>query len=131
VKIHRLHPSSNYRTIEIEVVPAGCDRFHAYAETSRKLCTSRTPFLTAARILLLRDGLPPETLIVMRHHGSAVIALWSTVGQAAALRVLDGSNGTPLFRPYDFRVEGRTCQPGEAFHDETIAPAPPYEEAAE
>jgi hypothetical protein len=95
----------------IEIVPAGGDRFHAYVG-GRKLCTSRTPFLTAARILL-RNGLPPETPIVMRHKGSATISLRSTVGAASSLSV-STKGGRPVFRR---RRDPLAGEPAAAFSE--------------
>jgi len=52
----------------------------------RLLCRSRQPLLDGARELLA-SGYPADTIIVMRHAGSAVEALRSTIGAAARLTV--------------------------------------------
>jgi hypothetical protein len=62
---------------------------------------SRTPFLVAARKLLALGYSPHET-IVMRHSGSEVDCLTSTIGEAARLRVSEPDDGkqSPTFRPW-------------------------------
>jgi hypothetical protein len=64
---------------------------------------STTPFCDGARVLLA-EGIKPNTILVMRHAGSASDALRSTVGVAAGLTVVDDNGGKPIFRkwsPYD------------------------------
>ena len=61
------------------------------------LCTSRQPFLQAARELI-KMGCHPETVLVMRHADSAVEALRARIGVAAELTV-DEHNGT-RFAPW-------------------------------
>jgi hypothetical protein len=56
--------------------------FDAYLD-GRWLCRSHAPLLSAARVLLA-EGIPPETPIMMRHEGSETVSLRSTVGGAAA-----------------------------------------------
>jgi hypothetical protein len=63
-------------------------RFDMYLD-GRHLERSTTPLLTAARILLA-EGLAPETAIEMRHQGSTIISLRSTIGAAAKLGVSEG-----------------------------------------
>jgi hypothetical protein len=60
---------------------------------------SRTPFLVAARKLLAL-GYSPDDTIVMRHRGSEVDCLTSTIREAARLRVseLDDGKQSPTFR---------------------------------
>lgn len=57
---------------------------------------STTPFCDAARALLV-EGVQPNTALVMRHAGSAVDALRSTVGAAAGLTVWNDGLGKPIF----------------------------------
>ena len=87
--------------IEIIVKPAGRGRFCAMVGGRMLVIMSRTPFLTAARVLLA-DGVDPATPIRMRHEGSSVIALRSTVGEAASLTVVERDDGktAPRFRPF-------------------------------
>ena len=47
---------------------------------------------------LLAAGYPATTVIVMRHAGSSVDALRSTIGAAAQLTVSDNRHGTPQLR---------------------------------
>lgn len=62
------------------------------AEDSRTLCTSRTPFTDAARVLL-REGVDPKSILISRKAGQDYDSLRSTVGAAAKLTV-DEHNGT-------------------------------------
>ena len=86
---------------EIVVEPSRDGRslgsFKAYLG-SRVLCVSRTPFLSAARVLR-KEGVPPDTVITMRHAGSPVVSLRSTVGHAAKLTVREDHRGA-RFVPY-------------------------------
>jgi hypothetical protein len=52
----------------------------------RVVAASRQPFLDAARALLAL-GVPPGAALAARHVGSAIVAMRSTVGEAAALAV--------------------------------------------
>ena len=52
----------------------------------RLLCTSRQPFLAAARVLV-SEGHDPDTVLVMRHAGSQVDALKAKLGAAAKLTI--------------------------------------------
>jgi hypothetical protein len=58
--------------------PGAHDAMHG----GRRLCRSRQPFLDGARALLAA-GVAPETVLEARHRGSAIVALRSTVGEAA------------------------------------------------
>jgi hypothetical protein len=63
------------------------------------LCRSRQPFLDGARELLAA-GYPATAIIAMKHAGSHVEALRSTVGAAARLTVETDEQGTPIFRQW-------------------------------
>jgi hypothetical protein len=65
----------------------------------RLLCRSRQPFLDGARELLA-SGYPANAAIVMKHAGSHVEALRSTVGAAARLTVEIDEQGRPIFRQW-------------------------------
>jgi hypothetical protein len=95
-------------TIIITVAPAPRGAFDAWVRESH-ICRSRTPFLTGARVLLA-NGTPPDTVLLMRHAGSDMIALRSTVGAAAALSVGEGDR-LPTFRP--FEPFNRRADPGK------------------
>jgi hypothetical protein len=64
----------------------------------RLLCRSRQPLLDGARELLAA-GYPVGTVIVLRHAGTEVDAMTSTIGAAAGLTVNDNRHGRPQFRP--------------------------------
>jgi hypothetical protein len=82
--------------------PAQC-RFVA-AIGGRVLGAFSAPLCGSARVLLA-EGIAPETCLRMRHAGSEVVALTTTVGVAAGLRVDEGvGSGAPRFakwRPFD------------------------------
>jgi|SRR5215208_3348179 len=79
------------RLIEIEQAPHG---LYTASLDGRLLCTEREPFLAAARVLLA-EGVPADTPIVMRRLGSSVDALRSTVGVAAGLAVREEQGRGP------------------------------------
>jgi hypothetical protein len=64
---------------------------------STPICVSRTPLLSAARVLFSM-GCRPSMKLVMRHDGSKTISLRSTIATAAALTVEETKFG-PRFRP--------------------------------
>jgi len=63
------------------------------------LCRSLTPFLSAARVLLDADY-APDTVVTMRHQGSSVVSLRSTLKRAAKLTVIDNRHEGPRFAKY-------------------------------
>ena len=74
-------------TIHIIVHSTGRALFDAY-HGKRRLTRSRTPFFSAARILL-NEGIPEDTIITMSHAGSGTVALSSTVGLAGRLSLTE------------------------------------------
>jgi hypothetical protein len=56
------------------------------AEDLRTLCTSRAPFTDSAR-MLLREGIGPNAILIIRKAGPDYDSLRSTVGAAAKLTV--------------------------------------------
>jgi hypothetical protein len=85
--------------------PAAPGRFEVRVG-DRLLCASAAPFCAAARVLVA-EGVDPATVLTMRHEGSGVIAMTATVGCAACLTVVEGSDGVPRFRKWvPFRHEG-------------------------
>jgi len=82
----------------ITISPAGRGRFRASLGTCH-LCTSDTPFLSAARALL-RDGVDPATPLAMTREGNDTVDIRSTVGAAARLTVLENEQTGPIFRPH-------------------------------
>jgi hypothetical protein len=84
--------------MNITVTPLRRGRFAACLD-GRLLCHSRTPFLSAARVLQ-REGVPDETPITMRHEGEIEVALRSTVGAAAKLTIVENEREGPRFARY-------------------------------
>lgn len=82
----------------ITISPAGRGRFRA-SLGSRHLCTSPTPFLSAARVLL-REGVDPATPLQQTREGSDTVDLCGTVGAAAGLTVVENEDIGPVFRLY-------------------------------
>jgi hypothetical protein len=91
-------------TINIDVQPIGSRSgrympgFQAFLG-ERLICESKTPFLSAARVLL-REGVAPDTPLTMTHQGSSTVSLRSTVGVAAGLVVDETEKSAPRFKPY-------------------------------
>jgi hypothetical protein len=71
--------------------------FDCHIDGRAFLCTSRQPFLEAARALIAM-GFRPDVVLVMRHAGSRVVALRASIGVAARLTI-DEHNGT-RFAPW-------------------------------
>jgi hypothetical protein len=64
---------------------------------------TRQPFFDGARALLAL-GYPPETAIQSRHQGSEVVAMRSTVGEAAKWTIKERDRGglrKERWQPYD------------------------------
>jgi hypothetical protein len=74
---------------------------------AKHLCRSWTPLLAGARVLLA-DGVAPNTVLHMRHTGSDMVALSSTVGAAAGLTVHEGHT-PPRFTRFQ-SIDGRQEQ---------------------
>jgi hypothetical protein len=69
------------------------------------LCSSRTPFLEGARVLL-SQGYPPGRVIRMRHEESMHWSLQAPIGKAAKLAVRDDRSSGPTFRVYEAMDKG-------------------------
>lgn len=86
------------KLLTLIVTPSSANKFEARFEGQTQiLCTSRQPFLDAARALL-DQGYDPDNILLMRHEGSDVDSLRGKLGVAATLTV-DESN-TPRFRKW-------------------------------
>ena len=84
--------------MKIIVRPTGKGQFSAALEDGRVLvASSRTPFFSAARVLL-REGVDPATKIAMIHATSGTESLRSTVGAAAELGVSESGPRGPTIR---------------------------------
>lgn len=82
-------------------------KYEARLLDGRVLCSyTRQPFLDSARILL-REGVSPQTALVMRREGS-LDCLSSTVGHAAKLMVEEGRHA-PFFRRWRPSAYGRSA----------------------
>ncbi|MDF2995103.1 MAG: hypothetical protein K0R27_740 [Xanthobacteraceae bacterium] len=84
--------------VEIIVQPKGNGRYAALVE-GEVIVTSRQPFYASARALLKR-GVYPETPITMRHEGSSIASMRSTVGHASQWRVEESDAGGLRIRRY-------------------------------
>jgi hypothetical protein len=75
-------------------------RYVAYLDgETEPLCTSRAPFLAAARALQAR-GFAPDVQLVMRWDRDGIDCLKAQLGNAAGLRVKEGDGASPCFAPY-------------------------------
>jgi hypothetical protein len=101
--------------LTITVSPAGRGKFTAHLREGRQLC-QRTfaPFLAAAR-QLLADGRDPDTKIIMRHAGSDIICLTSTIGVAAKLSVKEDRGRLQFvpWEPFPRRVKATASEKAE------------------
>jgi len=73
-------------------------RFDAWYNGEKIVSSSRTPFLTAARVLMQR-GFDPAAILDMRLGAAETPSLGGPIGKAAKLMV-DEVTGAPRFRPY-------------------------------
>ena len=97
--------------VELDLVPAReknangakLGRYDAVLPDGRVLARSRQPLFAAARTLL-SEGFAPETAITARHAGSEIVAMRSTVGEAAQWTVKERDKGglsKERWQPYD------------------------------
>jgi hypothetical protein len=84
--------------MNITIRPLGRGRFAASLD-QRLLCKSKTPLLTAARILQA-EGVPDDAPLTMTREGSSIVAMRSTVGKAAGLIVEETDTRGPRFKTY-------------------------------
>jgi hypothetical protein len=84
--------------LTITISPAGKESYHARLG-SRHLCTSKTPFFSAARVLIA-DGADPAAILAMTREGSAVVDLRGRLGSAAGLTILENGTIGPVLKPY-------------------------------
>ncbi len=68
--------------------------------TGRDLCFSRTPLLSAARVLL-QEGHDPASTVFMTREGEASWSLKAPLGVAAKLTVRENDSAGPIFVAYD------------------------------
>jgi hypothetical protein len=87
--------------ITVIVTPADAGRFDAATlDGAPLLAGSRQPFLEAARVLLAR-GADPDTTLIMRHTGSATVALRGKLGAVARLTVKEPDRGRMQFAAWE------------------------------
>lgn len=75
-------------SINITACPLGDGRFFAYLGNRPPCKATSTPFYSAARVLL-DEGVSPDTVLTMRHEGSSIVSMRSTIGEAARLTVTE------------------------------------------
>jgi hypothetical protein len=89
--------------------------FDAAVDARNIVTRSATPMLDAARVLA-GEGMDPATRLVMRHAGSDLDAVITTVGYAAGLAIRE-DNGPPEFTRYrarEFRTDSPPMRPAES-----------------
>jgi hypothetical protein len=92
-------------SVTVLIAPVGRDQYSATTLGGRKIvAASRTPLLTAARVLLAK-GLPPKTIVEMCRTGAVTWDLRAPIGVAAGLDVREGPYG-PKFVRYREPREG-------------------------
>lgn len=94
--------------MNITIRPLGRGRFAA-SVCQCTLCESKTPFLTAARVLQC-EGIPDDTPITMKHEGADVVSMKATVGEAASLIVEETDGKGPRFKRYRPMTSGMPRQ---------------------
>lgn len=60
---------------------------------------SRQPLLDAARALAA-PGVPPETIVTASHRGAAIVAIRTSIGEAAKWRIEESDRGGLKRRPW-------------------------------
>jgi hypothetical protein len=70
-------------------------RFDGWVDNRQVVASSKTPFLTAARVLL-KDGADPAEILLMRHRRTGTDSLRGPIGKAALLAVRE-TDGAPRF----------------------------------
>ncbi len=85
-------------------------RYVATDASDRVWATSRQPFYAAARALL-EAGHSPDEVLTASHAGSSIVAMRSTIGEAAKWTVEEDANGRMRRRPWQARPEGGATLP--------------------
>lgn len=92
------------------------------ADCSTFVCTSRSPFLNAAQVLICA-GFPPDSPFEMRRVGSAGVALRARLGTAAGLAIEEGAHG-PTFRKRRIAPQSAVASRYVNLNREQATPAP-------
>ncbi|MDU0342979.1 hypothetical protein [Bosea rubneri] len=116
-------------SIHITIAPKG--QLFAALLGDDLITTSRTPFLSSARVLLGR-GHAPGTVLTMSREGETTIALRATIGAAAQLTVVENDDIGPKFGRYRAppsdmtfaEVRGRAKTAGGSFPGRVAYEAP-------
>jgi len=100
--------------------------YYAARCDGRLLCRSRQPLLDGARELLA-FGYAADAVIVMKHAGSEVEAMRSTIGVAARLSVETDEQGRPIFRQWRGpRTRGAAPPTAYSQNSDRLRDPPPY-----
>lgn len=94
--------------IELTLIPTGRKDLLTAEHNGRVVATSRQPFYDAARALQ-REGHCADTPLTARHRGSGIVAMRSTVGEAAKWSVTERDRGglrCVPWMPYSSYVRG-------------------------
>jgi hypothetical protein len=105
--------------LELRPVKSSPGRYSAFLD-GKELCSSRQPFFTAARALL-EQGADPAAVLTASHTGSSIVALRSTVGEAAKWMVEEGDNSGVMRR--------RRCRPQPEDATQGVAERPPGDDS--
>ena len=98
-------------TVTVTVAPiTSRPGYYTARADGRLLCRSRQPFLDGARELLA-SGYSADTVIIMKHVGSDVETVRSTIGGAARLTVSEEENRPPRFKRWKPRYMGEGSPP--------------------
>jgi hypothetical protein len=87
------------QSVVIEVRPAGAPGLYVSTLDGQCLSVSRQPFVTSAWTLL-RRGVAPDLMLVMRSRSSSTDALRGKLGEVAELTVIENRHAGPVIRPY-------------------------------
>jgi hypothetical protein len=104
--------------ITITVRPLGRGRFSAHLNERLLVEGSRIPLFCAARVLQ-SEGLPADTILVMKHAGSDTIALRGRLSILAGLTVHEGDRNGLRITKYrtiyeDMPLPSVRCEQGQA-----------------
>jgi hypothetical protein len=76
----------------------------------QRICVSRTPLFSAARVLL-KAGLPGHVVLTMRHEKSLFPSMSMTVAQAAGLTVRETPKDGPFTVAYNPATDSLSITP--------------------
>lgn len=92
-------PEPTGPTLQLILRPGNGGQFSAWlADGTAPIASSNAPVLAAARALLERGDVTPDTVLIARHVGAAFDAFRVRASVAAALTVDDAGTHGPYFR---------------------------------